>query len=917
MEEERRLKLVGYYPSADRGFVMPLFGRAQGANNVFLARCLITGGRHGTITSFEAVEVDDQRRLPPDDFIEIEIGQTWRDVFLWNGAVFVGTPDQIWSELTSFHADLEARAPLSLLDLAVHAGRPEASRLAPVAMNFLTERFGAPQADGWRCQFLRLHTELRLREALADVKLSDAEFRLVRLSGMSGELRLELPRALTDALEASGKGQDSVEDIAKLAAMLGATLIPPASIDLASRQNGGTSISSTEHYPTTETSPSQLEQREVRPSTSGLGGPESRDPGTVAILPLGKRASAVTGHLRSARNHDAWSGGDRLDLMTDEDNLTSDGTNPEILVLIIDDEYLENGSLPPNVEEFLTDRVSGGSLVLIAPALPSNGPSTLLEARLVDHFLAHAIVDTAVARSPFWWGQAKRSFDRRIADVVQLAITAGKNQGLRRELMQRRHDDILPVLSLGLLPEKPSKNEQFGGPGNLRLGSESSWVDSNPKRNDPDIFFSIRMSSDGRDLEPHDDRLIAEGRRPTNRFPEFASRLLTTVIEKGRRDAGSGKSSRLEQWQAPPAQLSQHMKTPSHAASFTIEREYPEEANVQMVVTAETPNLDLIETANRLGWSVARYTDTASLRRFIGGRSANGSFADEIDIGPIQSVEAHRRLATRGVDQRDVFRVSADLVAETLESLSPDERSVAREHGRLRRSAAAAFSESNQDYLFKSDFFQSHHPAAEKLRVAASINGTRGGQRQTRRQADMQKCWMPPAEGLQRYALVDGAVPPILVRLHENEVPVEDFFFIDGDLAVSALFRSRPFAVWARATLPAASSWMARFSLIYTFGGFPIVQPFRLEAEPHGRMTLTLDDTSFPIIDLALAVENHIDRAQSSQGLSSWREAHKAIHDLPEMQRLNEVILNAYELPGDADDITVLRRLLELNAKQT
>lgn len=32
----------------------------------------------------------------------------------------------------------------------------------------------------------------------------------------------------------------------------------------------------------------------------------------------------------------------------------------------------------------------------------------------------------------------------------------------------------------------------------------------------------------------------------------------------------------------------------------------------------------------------------------------------------------------------------------------------------------------------------------------------------------------------------------------------------------------------ARMTLPTASSWMARFSVANTFGGFPLAEPFRI-----------------------------------------------------------------------------------------
>jgi hypothetical protein len=918
-EVETRLKLVGYYRCAGHGFAMPLYGTAEGANNVFLARCSTTGDHQGTITGFDAVGVDDQRRLPPGESIDVEVGEPWRDVFLWNDAIFVGTPDQIWAELTSFHSDLEARAPLSLLDLALQARRPEAGRLAPVAMGFVVERFGSPQATGWRRQFLRQRIELGLRNALVGATLPDSEFRAVNLTELTDGLRLDLPTAIAGALRESVEGRKAIDAVAALAALLGATLMPRR--DISSLEQQDALEGDPKPAPIVEPSSPREERSDVTPIVPEPVTKENGANELVTILPYGKRARAVTGHLRSGRNRDVRFDSDELEMLLLDHGLLDDGTDsPELLILVIDDDCLDGDRLPPQLERSLSGHIDNGSLVLVAPALPTNRPSVLLQASVrpfppTGPLPAHAILDTAIARSPFWWGKAKRSFDRRISDVIQLAITAGRNPALRRELVQRNRGESLPVLSLGLLPETGGKGALIDGPGNLRLGSESSWVDGNPKRNDPDIFFSVRMSLDGGERDPHDDRLIAEGRRLTNRFPEFAARILTPIREANRR-LFDNYSRHVEQLPSIPDELSNDLRAPQHAAAYTFDGEDRDGAmEVKIVVTAETPTLDLIENADRIGWSVVRYTDTASLRRFA-NEGPKGSFADEVDLGSLRSVEMHRRLATRGVDQRDVFRVGGDLVAEWVDTLPAAERAMARNEGRLRRSATRSFEDSGQDYLFKPEFVLSEHPAAKKLLALISATGRQlAKRRQMQRQADMHKCWTSPSLGFQRYAIVDGAVPAILVELQDHEVPVEDFFVIDGDLAVPALFRSRPFAIWARATLPAASSWMARFSLTNSFGGFPIVPPFRVNLDAHGRTALTLDDMSLPIADLALEVNRHIERVQSSQALSSWKEVHRAADDLPAMQRLNTLILDAYGLAAEADDIRILRRLLKLNAR--
>ena len=136
------LRLIGYYRCANHGFAMPLYGQCEGANTLYVARASVSGDHAARIVAFEPINVDDQRRLPPGESFVVEVGETWRDVFLWNDAAYAGTPEQLWVELTPFHPDVEARAPLSLLDLAVHACRDEVSALASIAFGFVLDRFG-------------------------------------------------------------------------------------------------------------------------------------------------------------------------------------------------------------------------------------------------------------------------------------------------------------------------------------------------------------------------------------------------------------------------------------------------------------------------------------------------------------------------------------------------------------------------------------------------------------------------------------------------------------------------------------------------------------------------------------------------------------------------------------------------------
>src|SRR4051812_14705550 len=121
MIEPLSLRLVGWYGCAGHGFAMPLFGHNEGANTLYVARCEIPGDHGGIIADFNPVKVSDHRFLPHGESIPVSVGDPWYDIFIWNDVCYAGTPDALWRELAPFHSDVESRAPLSLLDLAIRA----------------------------------------------------------------------------------------------------------------------------------------------------------------------------------------------------------------------------------------------------------------------------------------------------------------------------------------------------------------------------------------------------------------------------------------------------------------------------------------------------------------------------------------------------------------------------------------------------------------------------------------------------------------------------------------------------------------------------------------------------------------------------------------------------------------------------
>ena len=898
-DEHLELWLVGWYVSAGHGYSFPLFGQNEGANTLYIARCSIPGDHQGTIAGFEPVDAHDYDRIPDGRSIRLAVGDPWHDVFVWKGVGYVGTPDALWAELNPYLGDLEEKAPLSCLDLALHADRiDEVRRLAPLALTYVDERFERAKANHWRKQLLRQWLETKIRRDLAAHDFAEEIFRSIAVMESSPDALTAIPpTSLLKALTDTGTIDNVSESLAEMAEALGADITLRDASDVATTAGEGA----------------------VEPDPTPVSVP--KDPASFSVdfslIAAGHRSREIVRHLRRHLNAPgdlAMSaiGTDRLiisDVLEQEGTVDRFERSASTIMLLVDEEDPE-WARSGRFDRYLHEQMLAGAVTVFVPALPVRYPSRIFDGGDRMPKLArqcHAILDSSIARSPFWWGKSKRSFDRRIANLITVAAAACRSPGLREELRARPATDFPPILAVGLVPKHD------GGFGGNRLGSEATWVSSDPKRRDPAILFSLNIDPGDVGLHGADGRVLAEGRRNLQRFADFSTATVAHILERSRRGRGIEPREVIEVSSVPES-ITNSLAFPRQCRAF---REIGSVAHaIKLAVVGETPTVAAVTAADHVGWRIARYTDAKTIGRVLKDSHGNDALPDEIDMGTIHSTETNRWLVTRGVDRRDVHRVSHNLFQEWLSSLPDDSRYRAHEATRRMRSATQPHGDPDGDYLVMREYvWRKGDPVARSL--AELLRRERQVSPRTsplKRATDLRRCWTAPSHGFRRFALVDGSIPVLVVKLDSNQVPVENMFVIDGDEAVPALFRSRVFRIWARATLPSTNSWMARFSITVTFGGFPIVEPFRIVGQDGDAAALVVDGAPGRFYGLSEDVGKQIAHQLARLPPNSWKSAHELGVKGDAMDHVNEMILEWYGLSIGASDIAILKRLQELNA---
>jgi hypothetical protein len=195
------LTLISYEKLTDHGFALPCFGQARGANTVYIARSTRPGDPAAPIAAFDLYDSEGLRPLSADkERHGVKVGSPWVDVFLWHGETYLGTKSEIWLAIGGIRSEIEASAPLTLLNLAEGVPGEATDHLARTAFAWLEGRYGTKLAAHWQLEsYLRSLAIRGLRHKLEDA--ADAghlrrELRNVELARSGSTLTLHLPATI-------------------------------------------------------------------------------------------------------------------------------------------------------------------------------------------------------------------------------------------------------------------------------------------------------------------------------------------------------------------------------------------------------------------------------------------------------------------------------------------------------------------------------------------------------------------------------------------------------------------------------------------------------------------------------------------------------------------------------------------------
>lgn len=878
------LILAGYVAMTRRGFALPCFAGSPRPNAWYTATCSVDADHMGKITGFEVFESSDIVHLSSEAHRPVRIGSAWTDVFIWKEQAFVGTPQEIWNALDEERDQMLSAVPITGLDLALSVPDQNVAPLLDSALDFMRSRFGDEKALAWQYGTLaRQQVLIELRRLALEAGLGQTA--LSALSGLevlprgSNELAVQIPADVTRLFEKADRVADLHGRTRQIVERLGLfladeplksaveTFLPPeSSVETIAREGdcdiriliavtgGRRAFDIARHITSPEWRPADVGQGQI----------------TVDIeeVDLNRPRKSVKGRLG------------RPAFVEQPDR----GYN--VVVLLADDEALMSGGISSLHEALLARFDSEWSGVsLIAPALPEDVPSrALTDQTLLGEFGAfgfNAVIDTSVARSPFWTGNPRRAFDRRIADVIAgSAVLCGTDGPLRRRLKEYPG---APELLLTFALESKHWGE-------LGLASEVTWAHHGHSG-----AWSARFTAKTiqRDAGTTVDGIV-QLRDCRTQFDNFANAVLDDALPVGSADF----ISQID----VPSKIKQDLAFPDLAAGF----KRASEAFEGIAICAEAPSFAALKAAGRQGWAIIRYTDRESIREILMGDSnvRLPFMPRQLRLPPLSRRPENKGLATRGIDPRDVVRLTvADW--ETWETRMSSSLRTEMRHYRasLSRSRAAE----GREYVLPRRAVQQASESGDRearslLRHVDRRDGRDGSYLLTgKRPADLRVAWSKPARGVSRYILSDGVVPCEFAELESDEVPAQRFFIIDGDGAVPALLGSRIFAAWAKITLTRSMSWMPRFSVTRTFETLLMPPPFIVTRTGDGPTRLTLAD------DRRLRpLAEDLRKLYRRRSMPPTKELHAEI---------DRAILRELKLPEDAPDLAIIELLLHLQPK--
>lgn len=200
--EEDFLFLAGYFTAFCNGFAMPCYRSGENSNVWYEAVTTIGGDHDGLIESFDIIEIDEISPLPRNQWVRVEIGDPWVDVFLANGEPLVGRPKSIAHSLRGELDNLAKLAPVSLADLMIAANDKSKDRVLDIAFRYVFSSHGQSVADKWlRNEVLSERVKLICRRIVHSrgIDFSDACWiNEIYVRKEAGRFRVQFPRSARD-----------------------------------------------------------------------------------------------------------------------------------------------------------------------------------------------------------------------------------------------------------------------------------------------------------------------------------------------------------------------------------------------------------------------------------------------------------------------------------------------------------------------------------------------------------------------------------------------------------------------------------------------------------------------------------------------------------------------------------------------
>lgn len=211
------LLLAGYQPVMGRGFALPCYGTAPVPNRWCVALAEVEGDHQTTIAGFDSFESDQIVLVTGSDLLRVAIGDAWRDVFLHEGEVYIGTPAEILTQLGEDRLEaLRTDYPFEALDLALAAGQANAAELVRAAKAAVAQVHGEARAESWLGGLIvRPQARMEIRRQLVRAGLGDRQrdARAITVQARGDGWRVSGPPGLTKVLERAG-ASDALGDAA-------------------------------------------------------------------------------------------------------------------------------------------------------------------------------------------------------------------------------------------------------------------------------------------------------------------------------------------------------------------------------------------------------------------------------------------------------------------------------------------------------------------------------------------------------------------------------------------------------------------------------------------------------------------------------------------------------------------------------